>query len=63
MKYTNNNKRTMAEEAVRKAYGCVCDKVGNYPCDNGASCDYCRSHAFKDAVERILSVKRTTDKH
>ena len=60
MKYTDNNKRTMAEEAVRKAYGCVCDKVGNYPCDNGASCDYCRSTAFKDAVERILAVK--TDK-
>ena len=58
MKYTENNKRTMAEEAVRKAYGCVCDKVGNYPCDNGASCDYCRSTAFKKAVERIMADKR-----
>ena len=62
MKYTDNNKRT-AEEAVRKAYGCVRDKVGNYPCDNGASCDYCRSTAFKKAVEHILSDKHTTDKH
>ena len=58
MKYTDNNKRTMAEEAVRKAYGCFIDKAGNRPCDNGASCDYCRSQAFKDAVERILSDKR-----
>lgn len=62
MKYTDNNKRT-AEDKVRKAYGCVCDKVGNYPCDNGASCDYCNSAAFKEAVERIMSDKRTTDKH
>ena len=57
MKYTNNNKRIMAEDNVRKAYGCVCDKVGNYPCDNGASCDYCRSTSFKDAVEHILAKK------
>ena len=62
MKYTENNKKT-AEEMARKAYGCVCDKVGNYPCDNGASCDYCRSTAFKEAVEHILAKKTTTDKH
>ena len=60
MPYTKNNKRIAAEEAARKAYGCVCDKVGNYPCDNGASCDYCSSTAFKEAVEHIKSAK--TDK-
>ena len=59
MKYTENNKRT-AEEMARKAYGCVRDKVGNYPCDNGRTCDYCMSTAFKEAVERIMSAK--TDK-
>ena len=60
MSYTKNNKRIAAEEAARKAYGCFIDKVGNRPCDNGASCDYCRSTAFKEAVARIMSAK--TDK-
>ena len=59
MSYTKNNKRT-AEEMARKAYGCFIDKAGNRPCDNGASCDYCSSAAFKEAVERIMSAK--TDK-
>ena len=63
MKYAESNKRIAAEEAARKAYGCFIDKVGNYPCDNGASCDYCRSTYFKDAVERILAKKTPTDKH
>ena len=53
-------KRIAAEEAVRKAYGCFCDSVGNRPCDNGHPCDYCSSTAFKEAVERIMSAK--TDK-
>ena len=58
MKYTDNSKRLMAEEMARKAYGCVRDKADNRPCDNGAACDYCRSTAFKEAVERIMSDKR-----
>ena len=62
MKYTENNKRT-AEEEVRNAYGCFRDAVGNRPCDNGASCDYCNCAAFKDAVECILAKNTTTDKH
>ena len=60
MSYTKNNKRIAAEEAARKAYGCFIDKAGNRPCDNGASCDYCNSAAFKEAVEHIMSAK--TDK-
>ena len=49
-------KRT-AEEEVRNAYGCFRDAVGNRPCDNGASCDYCNCAAFRKEVARINAAR------
>lgn len=43
------------EDFVNEYYGCSCDEVGNYPCDNGALCDRCRNDDEAKAAFNMLA--------